>query len=180
MNIPLLVGSIILVLLLALWCFYNFYWLNQPQTYLVYGNVNVPFDYTQGKSIADHLNGQLATADQLVDSLAAGASNCTYGFVNCAGCTGACKVYCNGTSTSAILLPLNVEGASGMVTNCGMNNQINTNYVSNAAGYWIYGPKPKSADAFSGWTIAPFHAPIGNDTRNTFNRFEILGIPKLI
>ena len=184
MNIPLMIGLGFLALLAVSWMVYNFVWLNKPQVYLVYKpNSSFAYDLTQADSIAKSFGGTPATIDQFVNSFKAGASNCTFGYVSCAGCgiSGATGIQCTGFcapgATFANLLPLNAVGATGPIPSCGPNNAISGN-TTDAGGYWVYGPKP-SAALVAGWTIAPFHQKLTATDYETFNRFEIFGIPKV-
>jgi len=184
MNIALIIIVIIFVILISIWAFYNFYWLNKPQVYLVYkpANMSFPYDATQGEALAQTFGGHLATLDDVVESFNAGASNCTYGYAACTGCTSSdkdCALFCSSPTAGANVFPLNVNGVSGgvVIPNCGTNGMLNTNTI-NAAGYWIKGSKPASSSV-NGWTVAPFHGPNGPDTTNIFNRYEVLNIPKI-
>ena len=183
-----MIGLGFLGLLAVCWMVYNFVWLNRPQVYLVYKpNAAFAYDATQGAQIATSFGGTPATIDQFVNSFKAGASNCTFGYVSCAGCgaTGIsgssgiqCTGFCAPGATFANLLPLNAVGVTGSVPSCGPNNAISAN-TTNAGGYWVYGPKPSSA-LVAGWTIAPFHQKLSDNDSETFNRFEIIGIPKVL
>ncbi len=186
MNIFAIVAIIFLVLVIAAWLVYNFWWLNQPQVYLVYdtssatSGVSFPFDTTKGQNLATSLGGNLATLEQFADSFHAGASNCTFGYVECKdSCKdSACAGLCATGVLYNTLLPLNIVGVTGHTPNCGYNNAINGN-AANASGYWIYGPKP-SASVIDSWTIAPFHQKLGDSDYDMFNKYEILGIPKVL
>lgn len=174
MNIFVLITTIIFVIILTIWLIYNFFWLNRPQTFLVYNSSGtITSDMTQGKNLATKLGGVLATVDQVNDELKNGASGCEYGYALC-GSTGTCL---NGFQP---VFPLNT-GYTGNVANCGMSPSLNFNLPGSqsAYGYWIYGSKP-AVKTIDGWTIAPFHNSEGTDKTYIFNKYEIFGIPKVL
>jgi hypothetical protein len=64
--------SVCLLIILGLWLFYNFYWLNQPQIYLIYKQVPpqqgaIPFSQIDVDNLTSVLNAKFATSAQLND-----------------------------------------------------------------------------------------------------------------
>lgn len=175
LNILLLV---ILTILVIAWSVYNFYWLNKPQVYLIY-NPAQSFAYNQqnANAVSSSLNAKLATYDQFVESFNNGASTCTFGYLNCTGCTGSCSYCTNGIGIYDMI------NSNGQVpAGCGGHVGIGGNTV-NAGGYWLYGSKPANSQVTIGgttWTVAPFRQIMDPTVdKEIFNRFEIFGIPKV-
>jgi hypothetical protein len=193
MDTSVIILLIVIGLILTTWLVYNFYWLAQPQVYLVTGGSSSTFDLKTVSSITDVVGGDIATMDQLVESFTAGASTCAFGWVKCT-CSGTGSTsYCQNTACQnpanpgyGAFLPLNVDGITGQVVNCGPNHKISSNNTQGTANYWIYGKKPVSSTFTDknnvSWTVQPW---IGNssfktDGKEIFNRFQIFGIPKII
>lgn len=194
MDTIVIILLVVIGLILTTWLVYNFYWLAQPQTYLVTGGSSSTFDPKTLSAITDVVGGDIATMDQMVESLNAGASTCAYGWVkcSCSGATGATS-YCQNMACSnpanpgyGAFLTLNVDGITGQVPNCGPNHKISSNNMQGTSYYWIYGKKPVS-DTFTDknnvtWKVQPWvgNAGFKSDGKEIYNRFQIFGIPKLI
>lgn len=173
MNIPILVVLIILAVLATVWAVYNFYWLNKPQIFLLYKDGGITYNATEAQSLASQLGVAMASVSQVRDAVAENASVCIYGYATCGGVK---DPACGTSDVVQAVLPLNVVGVTGATTACGQTPGLNGNGI-NGSGYWFYGSKPASVE---GWKVAPYHAPIGPDTTKIGNKFEILGIPKVL
>jgi len=195
MDLPTILLIIVMSLILITWLVYNFYWLAQPQVYLVAGTASSTFNTKTLGAITDTVGGDIATMDQLTESFNAGASTCMYGWVQCSGCSGITGVpaYCHNSACLnpanpgyGAFLALNVNGLTGNIPICGPNHAISADYMTGTKNYWIYGKKPASSTFTDGdnnqWKVQPWigNAGFPTDGREIFNRFEIFGIPKII
>lgn len=179
----LIVISVILVIVLSLWLFYNFYWLNQPQIYLVYKQISpslggIAFSQTELSSLLAQFNAKFATLVQLNDTGANpgkdpfyksgdNSNACLSGFTQDGG-TDASYFPSWGTETSKCTNDTLGNVCKSNCNSCSCNNQVNKLYSPN--GYWLYGPKPSSGSGV--WSIAPW-------SLKKYNKYEIFGINKL-
>lgn len=197
MNVGWIIFTIIAFIIVSLWTVYNFYWLGQPQLYNVVQATTSAFDKTTADSIAAAVGGRVATLRDLYDALQVGSSNCTFGYAQCVGCsgmTGPAALLCNSGNCTAGYGPFNIRNVNGLtgttvIQACGIdassNKTIGGNGIGQAFGYWIYGSKPASGTVTVNgvvWTIQPWinNGMIPSDQRSIFNRYQILGIPKLL
>lgn len=176
--------SVCLLIILGLWLFYNFYWLNQPQIYLVYKKVptqqgGITFSQIDIDNLTRVFNVKFATSAQLNDPGAnpgvdpnykAGdnSSKCLSGFTIDGGTDNS---YFPSWSTQTSTCSKDFVGnvCANNCNSCSCNNQVNKFYSSN--GYWLYGSKPAKSFV-DNWFIAPWSA-------TKYNKFEIFGINKI-
>lgn len=195
MNIGWIFFIAISFIIVSLWAVYNFYWLGQPQLYNVVQTTISAFDKTTADSIATALGGRIGTIRDMYDAMNLGASNCYFGYAQCVGCSGISgptALLCASGNCTGGYGPFNIrniEGLTGSAQACGVdatsNHSIGGNGIGQAFGYWIYGPKPASGTITVNnqqWTIQPWinNGSLPTDGRNVFNRFQILGIPKIL
>jgi hypothetical protein len=175
--------SAILLIILGVWLFYNFYWLNQPQIYLVYTQVptqygGIVFSQTDLDNLTSTFNAKFATIAQLNDpganpgndptyQVGGNSTKCLSGFT----IDGETSSYLPSWSTQTSTCTKDFVGnvCKNNCNDCTCNNQVNKFYSPN--GYWLYGPKP-SKSLIDNWFVAPW-------SEIKYNKFEIFGINKL-
>lgn len=179
--------SIIVVVLILVWAVYNFYWLSQPQLYNVVQSTTSAYNVATVAAIESATGSKQATFDQLTQALADGASNCTFGYASCSGCTG---IICgNCTDNLGVFNIRNVQGLTGSSVTCSItaaqNGTIGSNGNGQAFGYWMYGSKPAGSTITVGntvWTIQPWvnNGAEPTDGRVIQNKYQIWKIPKIL
>jgi len=184
MNWVVIILITLVVLLLSLFLFYQLYWLNQPQVFLVYNPNKQLQQSDDNKTLISKLEtatgAQLATYNDLKNDLVSGLNVCING------------IMADSSSNYIVGWPTYVDTdvksescssscTSGCIAGCGCNKMVNIyGWDTAVRGVWLKGSKPTGlSDDWKGWQISPFSAKRNNLGVDIQNKYEILGIPKL-
>jgi hypothetical protein len=180
----------VILTVVSVFAFYNFYWLSRPQVFLVYRDIIknpeeklTEFNPTLEEFIEAQTGAKIATEEQIKQSVGEGLNVCKNGFL----------LKGDGSDKNAYMLgyPINVPNSDGQsstckngtVKGCGCNKVFNeAGFGTGVRGYWMYGTKPARPSkelSDKGWMFSDYTEGF-NGAKQIENKYQIFGIPKLI
>lgn len=185
----------IILTVVGIFTFYNFYWLSRPQVFLIYNTKIDALKQTDDldtlvNSVEQATGTKIATQADLESDLKDGLNFCTNGVMK--DSTGKYIVGWptfvdkdfNGSSDGKSQCNPSCDPKAGCVDGCGCNKKVNIDTWGTAVrGIWVKGNKPArlpSEWSSKGWQMSPFSNKRRNLGKQVENKYEIFGIPKLI